>query len=226
MQPLGCVRRQVGPAALRKHAQYALAQLGRGGEFCAAERRHLRRAPFLAADFDRELVQPLIAHDLPADQEGIALRQRCCKNLFHLAQHLGGPPEFHLQTFDVKDRSDVHADARTGARVAQLPVPVHLFQAFPLIIGAQRVAPRRAKIETIVKRRAAECAVGPDGFDFAIKVVRLKRSAAGGDQNVLAQHIARAVTFGVAVQIMGFGGLECGDTFDHFEAVGGHQYGL
>ena len=74
----------------------------------------------------------------------------------------------------------------------------------PAVIGAQGIAAGGDEIEAGVKFGAGQGRVGAGGCDFGEKGGGVKGASAGGGQNMLAQHIARAGAAGFAVKGMGF----------------------
>ena len=113
-----------------------------------------------------------------------------------------------------------------GAGVAQGPEAVTDHQALPAVIGAQRIATGGDEIEAGVKIGPGQGGVGAGGGDLVKKVGGVERPGAGGGEDVLAQHVARAGATGVAVKVVGADSLQCGLAFDDFKAVGGDQQSL
>ena len=173
---------ELGPSGLLKHAQDALLQLGGRCEFGAHERGDLWGFCGVAGDLHGQLAHAVVAHDLAADQKGIAGGEGGGKSLFNLAQGFEIAFEADLYRIGILDRANVHTDPLCRARVAQLPLAVGgLQQAFPFVVGAQRVAAGCAKCEAIVEVCAGEGSIGAGARDFAIEIIRMKRPGAGAD---------------------------------------------
>ena len=100
------------------------------------------------------------------------------------------------------NRADIHPDPLRGTRVTQVPVAVGLHQPLPAVIGPQRIAAGGAEIEAGVELCAGQGRIGAHSFNFGKQSARVKRAGAGGNQDMLAQHIAWPRPFGIAVQIM------------------------
>ncbi len=103
-EPLGGVGGKIGPAGLLENVKNPVGQQGGGGEFGAVEDGHLGVAAGLAGDLDRHFPQAFIAHDLAADQEGIAGGEGGGEGFFDLAQggaeatgFSGGPSGFRCR---------------------------------------------------------------------------------------------------------------------------------
>ncbi len=211
-----------------EHRKDPFGQAGRGGEFGTAEDGDLGLAALFAADFDRQFAQPLIAHHLAPDQEGVAGGQGGGEILFDLAQWQAAHAvaQADLQRFRRGDRADVHADRARGPRVAERPEPVAQHQPLPAVISAQRIAAGRAEIETGVEIGAGQGGVGSGAGDFGIQRVGVDGPGAGGDQDMLAEHVTGAGAARFAVKVVVAHGFQSGLAFDHLEAVGGHQQRL
>ena len=99
-------------------------------------------------------------------------------------------------------------------------------QPLPAVIGPQSIAAGGTEIEAGVELGPGQAGIGADGFHLCKQGIGIERPGTGRDQDMLAQHVARAGALGIAVQIMGLCGLECSHAFHHFEPVGGHQQRL
>ena len=220
---------QIGPVVLAEHGEDTVRQLGGGGEFRAHEGGDLGLEGGGAADLDHHLAHALEAHDLPPDEEGVALAEHRGEIFLDLPQGraAAGLLVAHLHLVGIHDGADVHADARGRARVAQLPLAIRaLHQPLPLVIGAERVAPGGREIEAAVEAVPRQVGIGARGADFCKQLVGMERPGGGPDQDVLAQHVERAGVVGVTVKLPGAHGLQRGGAFDHLEAVGGHDQRL
>ncbi len=114
VQPVARVAWQVGPVVLLEHSDNAVGKLRGGGELGAHEGGDLGLSAGVTRDLDGQFAQPFIAHDLPADQEGVTLGQRCGKAFLDLAQRRAAPaPPFDLERVGVLDGADILADAQS-----------------------------------------------------------------------------------------------------------------
>ena len=68
--------------------------------------------------------------------------------------------------------------------------------------------------------------IGTGRGDLGVKRVCLKRPRAGGQQDMLAQHVFRAGATGFPVQRAGAHGIKGGLALDHLKAVCGDQNSL
>ena len=75
------------------------------------------------------------------------------------------------------------------------------------------------------KSARGEAAVGAGGADLGEERVGVERAGAGGEQDVLAEHVERAGAARLAVEVVVAHGVERGAAFEHLEAVGGHEHG-
>jgi hypothetical protein len=167
----------------------------------------------------------LVADDAAADEEGVAGVREAAKP--SSISPRGAPPrplEADLQRVGVLDRADVHADLAGGAGVAQFPQAVRaMLEPLPAVVGAERVAAGCHEVEAGVEFGAREVGIGAGGGDLGVEGARVEGSRAGGDQDLLAEHVAWAATARVAVEVMGLRGLQRRHAFHHLEAVGGHE---
>ena len=198
----------------------------RGGELGAGVDGDARHRRGLARDLDRHLAQRLVAHGLAAEEEGVAGHEGCSEVLLHLAEQSAAPaPEAHLEHFGLDDGADVHADRPGAARVAQPPAVVVAGEALPAVVGLQRVAAGGGESRGSRRSRTGQAAVGTGAADLVEERVGVERAGAGGQQDVLAQHVERAGAARRSVQVVGVDRLERGAALEHLEAVGGHEDG-
>ena len=189
-----------------------------------AESRDLGLARGLGRYLDGQLVHAVVAYGFAADQERIAGHKRGGKAFLDLAKRAAATPANpDADHFLTDDRPDIHAQEPCGAWVAQLPSSVDQDQALPAFIGTQRITSGRGEIEAAVEIGAAQIAVGACGFDLGKQVAGVKRTGAGGVQDMLAKNLQRARGAVAAVQLTLGQGINRGDTFDCIEAVDRHQ---
>ena len=199
----------------------------RGGcEFRAHERRNFGFLCGVSCHFDRHLTQALIAHNLPANQKCVARGQGGRKSLFDFAQRLSASRalQAHFECIGILYGANVHADLTCRTRVAQLPQPVgSLHKSLPLVIGAQRITPRRTKFEAGIERVSVQVRICTDRRDFIIESICVERASTGRDQHMLAQHVPRPRALCLAIERAGDDCVQCRTAFHHFEAIGRDQ---
>ena len=229
-QPVGGMRGQgADGGGVLQQVHHPVRQQGGGGELGAPEHRDLGRPGAVPRHQDGQVAQPLEAHHLAADQEAVALGEGGGEILLDLAQLVAAPAPFAAkpdgQRLGPDDGPEVHADGARGPRVAQAEGSGRpLGEAFPLVVGAQRVATRRAEFQAVVELRAGQVRIGAGaGADLPVKRVRLERPGAGGGEDMLAEHVQRPVPRLVPVQVMIQHRVQRRPAFQHLETVGGHD---
>ena len=123
----------------------------------------------------------------------------------------------------VDDGADIHAEAPGGARVAEAPCAVRLYQPPPAVIGAKRVAAGSAKIEAAVERLPAQPVVMPGAADLGEKVVGGEGAGAGGQQDVLAEDVEAAGRHRLPIQFSRFHGGEGAAALHKLQPVARHE---
>ena len=123
--------------------------------------------------------------------------------------------------------STLYEFAETEVRIEERSAGQELSRTAPLPAG-EWLTPGEADqyVHARLEAGAGQRGVRPGAADFGEQIVGGERAGAGGDQDVLAQHVQRPRPARVAIQRMGAHGVKGGHAFDHLEAVGRHHQRL
>jgi hypothetical protein len=160
----------------------------------------------------------------PPIRKAVARGQAGGKGFLDLAQGAAAAAaQPHLQHLGLDDGADIHPQkpVARGSRSRHRPVAQH--QPLPAVIGAQRIAAGRGEIQTGVEIGAGQRAIGTGRHHLGIKRIGVKGRGAGGQQDMLAQHVQRPRPARIAVQIAFANRVQRRHAFDLFKAVRGHD---
>ena len=112
--------------------------------------------------------------------------------------------------------------ARRGSRSRQRPSS--LDQPLPAVVGAQRVAAGGAELEAIVEVGPRQRPVRSRAPHLVEERIGRERAGAGGEQDLLAEHVEPAGSTRLAVEIVREDRVERRAALEHLEAVRRHQH--
>ncbi len=172
-------------------------------------------------------MQPYEAQQSASEHEGVAGPQQVDEILFHLAEQrtealLVDQANFNERRLD--DGADIHAMLTRDALGAHVDAALAVAeQLAPAVIRGQRVAAVLHEAQHVVEVLPRQVGVRRGATYFRIYIIGVERRCARQAQQVLRQHIEATGARRIAIQFARGDTEHGGLTFQHLEAVGGHQ---
>ena len=128
----------------------------------------------------------------------------------------------HRNGFD--DGAAVHPPL-PGQRCRAQPQPAvrHRHQPLVTFIGLQRITTGRGIAEHSIKAFTCDAGIGRSAFHFVVQFIGEERAGSGATDDMLGQHIERARSKTVRVQLAGLHGIARSQRLQIFKAVARHD---